>query len=155
MSEFDQLYREVILDHYKNPRGHGLIEDADAEAEGQNPLCGDEVSIYVSFAEDGDTIDEVKFIYAGALAVGVYNLGGEYFALEDRCSHDDGPLCEGDFDCDEGIAICPRHGANIDIRSGRALTLPAVQPVDTFPVRVEDGMIKVEVTGGSPAASRP
>jgi nitrogen fixation protein NifU and related proteins len=61
MSEFDQLYREVILDHYKNPRGHGLIEDADAEAEGQNPLCGDEVSIYVAFADDGDTIDEVKF----------------------------------------------------------------------------------------------
>ena len=43
MSEFDQLYREVILDHYKNPRGHGVIEDADAHAEGQNPLCGDEV----------------------------------------------------------------------------------------------------------------
>ena len=61
MSEFDQLYREVILDHYKNPRGHGLMEDADAEAEGQNPLCGDEVSIYVAFGEDGDTIDEVKF----------------------------------------------------------------------------------------------
>jgi len=55
------MYREVILDHYKNPRGHGLIEDADAEAEGQNPLCGDEVSIYVAFAEDGETIDEVKF----------------------------------------------------------------------------------------------
>src|SRR5438094_4082415 len=61
MSEIDQLYREVILDNYKNPRGHGLIEDADAEAEGQNPLCGDEVSIYVAFADDGDTIDEVKF----------------------------------------------------------------------------------------------
>jgi nitrogen fixation protein NifU and related proteins len=61
VSEFDQLYREVILDHYKNPRGHGLIEDADAEAEGQNPLCGDEVSIYVAFGEDGDTIEEVKF----------------------------------------------------------------------------------------------
>jgi nitrogen fixation NifU-like protein len=61
VSEFDQLYREVILDHYKNPRGHGLIEHADAEAEGQNPLCGDEVSIYVAFGEDGDTIDEVKF----------------------------------------------------------------------------------------------
>ena len=61
MSEFDQLYREVILDHYKNPRGHGVIEDADAEADGQNPLCGDEVSIYVSFDEDGDTIEEVKF----------------------------------------------------------------------------------------------
>ena len=61
MSEFDQLYREVILDHYKNPRGHGIIEDADAEAEGQNPLCGDEVSIYVSFEPDGETIEEVKF----------------------------------------------------------------------------------------------
>ena len=61
MSEFDQLYREVILDHYKNPRGHGLLEHPDAEAEGQNPLCGDEVSIYVAFGEDGDTINEVKF----------------------------------------------------------------------------------------------
>lgn len=87
----------------------------------------------------------MKIVYAGSIAVGVYNLGGEYFALEDRCSHDDGPLCEGDFDCDEGVAICPRHGANIDIRTGRPLTLPAVQPVDTFPVRVENGMIKVEV----------
>jgi nitrogen fixation NifU-like protein len=57
----EDMYREVILDHYKNPRGHGLIDDADAQAEGQNPLCGDEVSIYVAFAEDGDTIDEVKF----------------------------------------------------------------------------------------------
>ena len=60
MSEFDQLYREVILDHYKNPRGHGVIDGADAEADGQNPLCGDEVSIYVSFSDD-DTIEEVKF----------------------------------------------------------------------------------------------
>ncbi len=58
---FDELYREVILDHYKNPRGHGVVDPADAEAEGQNPLCGDEVSIYVAFGEDGDTIDDVKF----------------------------------------------------------------------------------------------
>ena len=57
----DDLYREVILDHYKNPRGHGVIEDADAQAEGLNPLCGDEVTIYVQFEDDGETIDEVKF----------------------------------------------------------------------------------------------
>jgi nitrogen fixation protein NifU and related proteins len=57
----ESLYREVILDHYKNPRGHGVMEQADAEAEGQNPLCGDEVSIYVAFGEDGETIDDVKF----------------------------------------------------------------------------------------------
>ena len=55
----DELYREVILDHYKNPRGHGVVEPADAEAEGMNPLCGDEVAISVSF--DGDRIDDVKF----------------------------------------------------------------------------------------------
>jgi nitrogen fixation NifU-like protein len=61
MSEFDQLYREVILDHYKNPRGHGLIEPADAHAEGQNPLCGDEVAISVRFAADGETIEDVGF----------------------------------------------------------------------------------------------
>ena len=61
MTEFDQMYREVILDHYKNPRGHGELEHADAHAEGQNPLCGDEVSIYVAFGADGETIEEVKF----------------------------------------------------------------------------------------------
>jgi nitrogen fixation protein NifU and related proteins len=57
----EDLYREVILDHYKNPRGHGVIEDADATAEGVNPLCGDEVSIFVQFGEDGETVDDVKF----------------------------------------------------------------------------------------------
>ena len=88
---------------------------------------------------------EVKIVYAGSIAVGVYNLNGEYFGLEDRCSHDDGPLCEGDFDPDEAVAICPRHGANIDIRTGRALTLPAVEPVATFPVRVDDRIVKVDI----------
>src|SRR5215217_4000847 len=58
-NELESLYREVILDHYKNPRGHGVIEGADVEAEGQNPLCGDEVSIFVSF--DGDKIQDVRF----------------------------------------------------------------------------------------------
>jgi nitrogen fixation NifU-like protein len=61
MTEFDQMYREVILDHYKNPRGHGIIEGADAEAEGQNPLCGDEVAIYLAFEQGGDTIQDVRF----------------------------------------------------------------------------------------------
>ena len=59
MSEFDQLYREVILDHYKNPRSHGLLEAPDAQAEGQNPLCGDEIAVSVRF--DGDTIADVGF----------------------------------------------------------------------------------------------
>ncbi len=58
---FDELYRENILDHYKNPRNHGVIASADAEAEGMNPLCGDEVTIYLSLAGDGETIEDVKF----------------------------------------------------------------------------------------------
>jgi nitrogen fixation NifU-like protein len=61
VSELDQMYREVILDHYKNPRGHGVLESPDAAAEGQNPLCGDEVSIFVAFGDDGETIDDVRF----------------------------------------------------------------------------------------------
>ena len=110
MGEFDQLCREVILDHYKSPRHHGVLEDADAHAEGQNPLCGDEL-----------------------------------FALEDRCSHDDGPLCEGDWDPDECLVVCPRHGSRFDLRTGRPLSLPAYEPVATFPVRVEDGVVKIDV----------
>ena len=89
--------------------------------------------------------NSVKIVNAGSITVGVYNLNGEFYALEDRCSHDDGPLCEGDFDLEEGVAICPRHGSNIDIRTGEALTLPAVFPVDTFPVSVENGIVKVEL----------
>jgi nitrogen fixation NifU-like protein len=61
MSDLEQMYREVILDHYKNPHGHGLLEGADAQAEGMNPLCGDEVTVSVRFAGDGETIEEVGF----------------------------------------------------------------------------------------------
>ena len=60
MGEFDQLYRELILDHYKSPRNHGLLEDADATAEGQNPLCGDEIFVSVRLGAD-DVIEEVGF----------------------------------------------------------------------------------------------
>jgi 3-phenylpropionate/trans-cinnamate dioxygenase ferredoxin subunit len=88
----------------------------------------------------------VKIVVAGSISVGVYNLDGQFFAIEDRCSHDDGPLCEGEFDEETGVAVCPRHGANFDIRTGRPLTLPAYEPVETFPVRIDDGIVKVDVT---------
>ena len=88
----------------------------------------------------------VKIVHAGEISVGVYNLDGRYCALEDRCSHDDGPLCEGEFDCAERVAVCPRHGARFDIETGRALTLPAYIPVATYPVRVrDDGMVVLDV----------
>jgi 3-phenylpropionate/trans-cinnamate dioxygenase ferredoxin component len=88
---------------------------------------------------------EVKIVRAGEIAIGVYNAGGELYAIEDRCSHDDGPLAEGDWDPEDLVAICPRHGSRFDIRTGRALSLPAYLPVETFPVKVVDGIVKVIV----------
>ena len=79
--------------------------------------------------------------------VGVYNCAGELRAIEDRCSHDDGPLCLGNWDGETCTVVCPRHGASFDLESGRALSLPAYLPVRTFPVRVEDGIIVVEIDG--------
>jgi 3-phenylpropionate/trans-cinnamate dioxygenase ferredoxin subunit len=88
---------------------------------------------------------EVKIVRDGTLAIGVFNVDGEYFAIEDRCSHDDGPLAEGDFEPEEMVVICPRHGSRFDLRTGRPLSLPAYIPVDTFAVKVEDGIVRVIV----------
>ena len=77
--------------------------------------------------------------------IGVFNCAGTLLAIEDRCSHDDGPLAEGPFDESKCTVECPRHGSLFDLRSGKPLTLPAYQPVDTFRVIVEDDTIKLEV----------
>ena len=87
----------------------------------------------------------VKIVNAGELAIGVFNCDGDLLAIEDRCSHDDGPLAEGDWEPDECIVVCPRHGSRFDLRSGRPLTLPAYEPVDTYPVHVVDGVVRVVV----------
>ena len=79
------------------------------------------------------------------LEIGVVNCDGEIFAIEDRCSHDDGPLAEGPVDQAKCTIECPRHGSLFDLRTGRPITLPAYVPVDTFPVLVENGLIKLEV----------
>jgi 3-phenylpropionate/trans-cinnamate dioxygenase ferredoxin component len=79
------------------------------------------------------------------LEIGVFNCGGTLYAIEDRCSHDDGPLAEGEFDEEQCTVECPRHGSLFDIKTGRPLTLPAYVPVDTFPVIIEDETIKLEV----------
>jgi 3-phenylpropionate/trans-cinnamate dioxygenase ferredoxin subunit len=88
----------------------------------------------------------MKLVPAGSITVGVYNCRGSYYALEDRCSHDDGPLVEGDWDVDTCVVTCPRHGANFDLTTGRPLTLPATEPVDVFRVFVEDGYVKVDIS---------
>ncbi|RPI98377.1 MAG: non-heme iron oxygenase ferredoxin subunit [Chloroflexi bacterium] len=73
--------------------------------------------------------------------IAVFNVGGTYYAIEDICTHDDGPLAEGEL---YGFEIeCPRHGARFDIRSGKVLAMPAVVDVPWFPTRVVDDEIQV------------
>lgn len=71
----------------------------------------------------------------------IFNIAGEYFAIADLCSHDDGPLGEGDLDGEE--IICPRHGARFDIRTGKVRSLPAIVDIPAYPVRVRDGDIEI------------
>ena len=79
------------------------------------------------------------------LEIAVVNCGGTLYAIEDRCSHDDGPLVEGLLDEERCTVECPRHGSLFDLRTGKPLTLPAYAPVETFPVRVEGDLVKLEV----------
>lgn len=73
--------------------------------------------------------------------VAVFNLDGQYYAIEDVCTHDGGQLTGGVVEGDE--IVCPRHGARFCIRTGRALSAPAYEPAASFPVRVENGEIQV------------
>jgi 3-phenylpropionate/trans-cinnamate dioxygenase ferredoxin subunit len=79
------------------------------------------------------------------LEIGVFNCAGELLAIEDRCSHDDGVLVEGALDEATCTIECPRHGSKFDLRTGKPVNLPAYLPVDTFPVSIEEGLIKIEV----------
>ena len=88
---------------------------------------------------------EMKLVETGALTVGVYNCAGKFFAIEDRCSHDDGPLAEGEFDAGTCTVECPRHGSLFDLTTGRPKTLPAYAPVRTFATAVVDDTIVLEV----------
>ena len=88
---------------------------------------------------------ERKLVEWEDLEIGVFNCRGEYFAIEDRSSHDYGPVAEGEFDAGTCTVECPRHGSLFDLRTGRPKTLPAYQPVETFPVRVEEDTVKLEV----------
>ncbi|MDQ6954719.1 MAG: non-heme iron oxygenase ferredoxin subunit [Mariprofundaceae bacterium] len=76
-------------------------------------------------------------------AIAVFNLDGDYYAIEDKCSHDGGELASGTCDGDE--IICPRHGARFCIRNGQSLTPPAYEDIEVFPVRISNAMIQVTI----------
>jgi 3-phenylpropionate/trans-cinnamate dioxygenase ferredoxin component len=101
------------------------------------------MSRFVKVARVGELAAGEKMIVEvdGVLMV-LINLDGEYFAIEDVCTHDGGPLGEGPLE--DGEIICPRHGARFDVRTGDALTLPAFEPVPTYEVRVQGDDILIE-----------
>jgi 3-phenylpropionate/trans-cinnamate dioxygenase ferredoxin subunit len=88
---------------------------------------------------------ERKIVEHEGEPIAVFNCDGEFFAIEDRCSHDDGPLAEGEWDCDAKTVECPRHGSNFDLTTGKPTNLPAFQPVRTFPVEITGDTITLEV----------
>ena len=88
---------------------------------------------------------QMRLVRWDDLEIGVFNCAGTVYAIEDRCSHDDGPLVEGTLDQSTCTVECPRHGSRFDLKTGKPITLPAYVPVDTFPVIIDDETIKLEV----------
>lgn len=99
---------------------------------------------FVKVAETGEIgPGERRVVEIDGLFIAVFNVGGNYYAIEDVCTHDDGPLAEGELD---GYQIeCPRHGARFDIRDGKVLSFPAVTPVPRYEVKVEEDDVLVDV----------
>jgi 3-phenylpropionate/trans-cinnamate dioxygenase ferredoxin subunit len=97
---------------------------------------------FVTVARVGDIPDPgVKIVRVDDQSIAVYHVDGAYYALDDVCTHDGGPLAEGPID--DHVVECPRHGARFDIRTGAVLSLPATVPVPTYAVRVEGDEIQV------------
>jgi 3-phenylpropionate/trans-cinnamate dioxygenase ferredoxin subunit len=86
---------------------------------------------------------ERLFVEVESKSIVIFNIAEQFFAIADICTHDDGPLGDGDL---EGYNIvCPRHGAEFDVRTGKVMQMPAVVDVPAYPVRVVNGMIQVGI----------
>ncbi len=99
---------------------------------------------FVKIASTADIAPGQVNVYAvNGRSIAVSNVDGTFYAIDDICSHDGGSLDQGELEGDQ--IECPRHGARFDVKTGRALTLPAVMPVKSYPVQVEGDEIKVQV----------
>ncbi|MGQ9502545.1 MAG: non-heme iron oxygenase ferredoxin subunit [Anaerolineae bacterium] len=100
------------------------------------------MSRFVKVARATDLAPGQKMLveYEGT-PVGLFNIDGTYYAISDVCTHDGGPLVEGELQGD--VIICPRHGARFDVRTGQVRSLPAYRPVPTYQVRIENGDILI------------
>jgi 3-phenylpropionate/trans-cinnamate dioxygenase ferredoxin subunit len=100
---------------------------------------------YVEIAPEGQIpVGERLFVELGGKSIVLFNLAGKLFAIGDVCSHDNGPV--GDGDIEENEIICPRHGARFDIRSGKATSLPALVDIPAYPVRIVEGMVQIGIS---------
>jgi 3-phenylpropionate/trans-cinnamate dioxygenase ferredoxin subunit len=84
---------------------------------------------------------ERLFVEIEGKSLVIFNIAGQYFSIADICTHDDGPVGEGDIE--EFKITCPRHGGEFDLRTGKAVQLPVVEDIPAYPVRVVDGMIQL------------
>jgi len=100
-----------------------------------DPVTADYLSIGPADLSNG----ERRIVEIDGNAIAVFNIAGSYYAIADVCSHDDGPVAEGDLY--EYEIECPRHGAHFDVRSGKVLTFPAIVDIPSYPVKIEDGEI--------------
>ena len=83
------------------------------------------------------------FVDVGDRPIVIFNIAGQFFAIGDVCTHDDGPLGDGDL---EGFnVVCPRHGAEFDVRTGKVMQMPAVVDIPAYPVQVREGQIFVGI----------
>jgi 3-phenylpropionate/trans-cinnamate dioxygenase ferredoxin subunit len=82
---------------------------------------------------------EVKTFEVEGARIAIARANGDLYAVENVCSHDDGPL--GDGTVEGHCVVCPRHGAKFDVRTGEALTMPAVSPIESYPVKEEGGRV--------------
>lgn len=94
---------------------------------------------------------EGRSILMDGIEIGIYRCGEEFFAVENTCTHAQASLHEGSVDRIRCTVECPLHGAEFDLRSGAALSPPAEEPLRTFPVRVVDGEVQVDLGGFSKA----
>ena len=81
------------------------------------------------------------FVEIDEQTIVVFNIAGQYYAIADICSHDNGPLGDGNLEGDE--IVCPRHGARFDVHTGKVLSLPAIVDIPAYPVRVVEGEIQI------------
>ncbi len=99
---------------------------------------------FVTVAKVDELLPGSKLLVdADGILVGLFNIAGEIYAIEDVCTHDGGPLVDGDLE--DGEIVCPRHGARFCVRTGKALTMPAFEDVDTFEVRIQGDEIQIAV----------